>query len=116
MLITCLRYYVVQDTNVLTPGNFVQISLANTMEFVRREVEETLTPIDQSYVNYRRRTGEYEVLDLTRALPQGRYYWKLPREFLGERVSNSTLFWCFRVILRDHFCVVCLSVFMCLLK
>lgn len=57
---------------------------------MRREVEETLTPIDNAYINYRGQTGEYEVRDLYRALPSGRYYWKLPREYIGDRVSEMS--------------------------
>lgn len=57
------------------------------MRFTRRESDGELVPVDQTFVDYRQRTGEYQVQDMSRRLTQGRYYWQLPREFIGERVS-----------------------------
>ena len=68
--------------------NLFQIALVNPMKFVSRGSGEELIPVDQTFVNYRQRTGEYQVQDMTRALPQGNYYWQMPREFLGERVKT----------------------------
>jgi len=48
-----------------------------------------LTPIDSALVNYKGQTGEYEVRDMLRSLPSGTYYWKLPREFIGDKVSDN---------------------------
>ena len=56
------------------------------MQFVRR-LGEGSTPVEQRFVDFKPTTREFQVLDMTRALPTGSYYWTLPREFLGERVS-----------------------------
>ena len=70
-----------------------QIALANQLEFVRRdEDDKDLTPVERGNVDFRPTTREYQVLDMSRALPAGRYYWSLPREFLGERVSIFFVF------------------------
>ena len=70
-----------------------QIALANQLEFVRRdEDDKDLTPVERGNVDFRPTTREYQVLDMSRALPAGRYYWSLPREFLGERVSIFFMF------------------------
>jgi hypothetical protein len=63
-----------------------QIALVNPMRFTSWEGDNRLVPVDQTFVNFRQRTGEYQVQDISRALPQGSYYWQMPREFLGERV------------------------------
>ena len=57
------------------------------MQFVRR-LGEGSTPVEQRFVDFKPTTREFQVLDMTRALPTGSYYWTLPREFLGERVSR----------------------------
>ncbi|XP_052760298.1 basement membrane-specific heparan sulfate proteoglycan core protein-like isoform X2 [Mya arenaria] len=64
-----------------------RIALANKPEFVREE-SGTQTPIESSLVNVNQRSGEYEVVDMTRNLPSGVYYWKLQREFLGDSLSS----------------------------
>ena len=55
-----------------------------------RRDDDRLTPVEQRFVDFRPTTREYQVLDMTRALPTGSYYWSLPREFLGERVRLSS--------------------------
>ena len=58
------------------------------MQFVRRDEDDReLIPVERGFVDFRPTTREYQVLDMSRALPAGRYYWSLPREFLGDRVS-----------------------------
>ncbi|XP_052285983.1 basement membrane-specific heparan sulfate proteoglycan core protein-like isoform X3 [Dreissena polymorpha] len=69
--------------------NVSRISLVNRLQFVKEDVAGGRTdPIDATLVNYRVNTGEHEVLDISRNLPAGRYYWKLPREFLGDRLTS----------------------------
>ncbi|XP_060586623.1 basement membrane-specific heparan sulfate proteoglycan core protein-like isoform X4 [Ruditapes philippinarum] len=65
-----------------------KIALVNPMRFTSWEGDNRLVPVDQTFVNFRQRTGEYQVQDISRALPQGSYYWQMPREFLGERLTS----------------------------
>ena len=73
-------------------GHFVeQIGLVNSVSLLRRDRNEE---IQENVVSFKANTREYQVLDFSRILTPGSYYWSLPNEFLGERVSfllNSLL-------------------------
>ncbi|XP_076452135.1 basement membrane-specific heparan sulfate proteoglycan core protein-like isoform X4 [Babylonia areolata] len=62
-----------------------QITLGNRMELVRRT---TLQPVEEGFIQYVPSSGDFAVQDFGRTLPSGSYYWSLPRQYLGNRLTS----------------------------
>ena len=63
----------------------VQITLGSRMELVNRA---TLQPVEEGFIQYVPSSGDFVVRDFNRVLPSGSFYWSLPRQYLGNRVSS----------------------------
>ena len=63
----------------------MQITLGSRLELVRRA---NLLPVEEGFIQYVPSSREFVVQDFNRAFPSGSYYWSLPRQYLGNRVSG----------------------------
>nr|KAG5704759.1 hypothetical protein BaRGS_005215 [Batillaria attramentaria] len=83
----CVRCFCFGHTETCYSSNLQisQITLGNRLELVRRA---TLLPVEEGFVQYIPSSGEFLVQDFNRALPTGSFYWSLPRQYLGNRLTS----------------------------
>ncbi|XP_025082607.1 basement membrane-specific heparan sulfate proteoglycan core protein-like isoform X8 [Pomacea canaliculata] len=83
----CVRCFCFGHTETCYSSNLQisQITLGNQLQLVRRT---TLQPVEEGFVRYIPSSGEFLVQDLSRTLPSDTYYWSLPRQYLGNRLTS----------------------------
>ncbi|KAL3861185.1 hypothetical protein ACJMK2_007245 [Sinanodonta woodiana] len=62
-----------------------RISLVSPLQLVDRNSPQK---VEQAFIEFLPSTREYQVQDVFKVLPAADYYWSLPREFLGERLTS----------------------------
>lgn len=63
-----------------------QINIGNTLEIVDRHNQR---PLEKQVFRYDARSREFAIYDYSRTVRGSNFYWSLPRQFLGNKVSIS---------------------------
>ncbi|KAK6175562.1 hypothetical protein SNE40_014001 [Patella caerulea] len=83
----CIRCFCFGQTVQCISSNLqtTQITLGNRLELVR---EGSLLPVESGLIQFLPSTREFSVQDFNRVLRGDSYYWKLPAQYLGNRISS----------------------------
>ncbi|XP_070207543.1 basement membrane-specific heparan sulfate proteoglycan core protein-like isoform X4 [Littorina saxatilis] len=83
----CVRCFCFGHTETCYSSNMQisQITMGSRLELVQRA---TLLPVEEGFIQYISSSSEFAVQDFNRAFPSGTYYWSLPAQYLGNRLTS----------------------------
>ncbi|XP_048238836.1 basement membrane-specific heparan sulfate proteoglycan core protein-like isoform X2 [Haliotis rufescens] len=83
----CVKCFCFGQTKTCYSSNLQksQITLGNQIQMVRRG---DLLPVEDGFIQFLPTSRQFSVSDFDRVLQQGSYYWSLPSQYLGNRLTS----------------------------
>ncbi|XP_067659130.1 basement membrane-specific heparan sulfate proteoglycan core protein-like isoform X2 [Haliotis asinina] len=83
----CVKCFCFGQTRTCYSSNLQksQITLGNQIKMVRRA---DLLPVEEGFIQFLPTSRQFSVSDFDRVLQQGSYYWSLPSQYLGNRLTS----------------------------